>query len=611
MLLIDPEEGVIVDANPAAARFYGWSRRQLRGMQISRINTLSPEEIRREMRAARERKREVFQFRHRRADGSVRDVEVYSGPVRTSRRVFLFSIIHDVTDRKRAEEALRRSEKRYRTLFEQSADGIYVHGLDGTILDVNREAQVQSGYAKEELVGANVFDFHAQPSDQERIKALWQDWEPGQSFYFEDEHVHEDGSIYPVGVETGKIRLGEEALMLAIVRDLTESRRMEAQLRQAQKMEAVGRLAGGVAHDFNNMLNVILGHAHLGLDDLPADHPVRDDLLEICAAAERSAELTRQLLAYARQQTARPRVLDLNEIVASLLRMLERLIGENIHLRWRPGDSVSPVRIDPTQVDQVLANLVVNARDAMEGTAGEIVIGTEEVEVDEEHAAGEAGLDPGRYVVLSVRDDGCGMDPEMANLIFEPFFTTKETGKGTGLGLSTVWGIAKQNDGAVRVSSKPGEGTTFRVYLPVSSPARGGEEGEEAGSGSRVRGHETVLLVEDEPAILKLGARMLDRLGYRLLTAPTPGDALALARDHPGAIDLLITDVVMPEMDGWELAERVGTLHSDLRCLFMSGYTADVIADHGVVEEGTNFLQKPFSFEVLGEKVREVLDSPT
>jgi signal transduction histidine kinase len=385
-----------------------------------------------------------------------------------------------------------------------------------------------------------------------------------------------------------------------------EREKLQAQLFQAQKIESVGRLAGGVAHDFNNMLGVILGYTELALQGLSPDSPLYESLMEIGKAARRSAELTRQLLAFARKQTIDPEVLDLDGTIEGMLKMLKRLIGEDIDLVWRPGPGLWPVKMDPVQVDQILANLCVNARDAITGT-GRIIIETENVALDKEYCAGQAGAVPGDYVQLAVTDDGCGMDQETRSKLFEPFFTTKEVGKGTGLGLATVYGIVRQNNGFIRVDSEPGKGSTFRICLPRHRAANGRtrQEGRPLGT---MGGQETILLVEDEPAILKLAARMLGRQGYTVLAAATPGEALRLAREHGGGIDLLMTDVVMPEMNGRDLARKLIASYPGLKCLFMSGYTANVIAHHGVLDADVHFIQKPFSMQDLAARVRQVLE---
>jgi CheY-like chemotaxis protein len=371
-------------------------------------------------------------------------------------------------------------------------------------------------------------------------------------------------------------------------------------------MESVGRLAGGVAHDFNNMLAVIIGHTDMALERVNPAQPLSAELKAIRMAAERSANLTRQLLAFARRQTVAPKVLDLNDTIEGMLAMLRRLIREDIDLVWLPGEGLWPLSVDPSQVDQVLVNLCVNARDAIDGE-GRLTIKTANCSFDEEYSGHRPGSARGDHVLLAISDNGCGMDKETLSHLFEPFFTTKEVGKGTGLGLSTVYGIVKQNGGFINVDSEPGLGTTIKIYLPRHQGS-GAEAPQEAPAAVRSGHDETILLVEDEPAFLKIGKRMLERVGYRVLAARTPNEALSLAGEHAGEIGLLITDVVMPGMNGQQLAERLQALRPKLRCLFMSGYTEAVIAHHGVLKQGVHFIQKPFSHKDLADKVRQTLD---
>ncbi len=407
-------------------------------------------------------------------------------------------------------------------------------------------------------------------------------------------------SIAPVpGAEPPKV--------LVCLEDVTERWQLQAQFLQAQKMEAVGQLAGGVAHDFNNMLAVIIGRVEMVLMRLDSSSPNWSDLQEVEQAATRSAELTRQLLAFARKQTARPQVLDLNDTVSGTLKMLRRLIGENIELTWSPGPAAWAVRIDPSQVDQVLANLAVNARDAIDG-AGRLAIATETAVVTEAWSLDHPDATPGEYVVLCVADTGCGMSPDVRAHVFEPFFTTKDVGKGTGLGLATVYGIVRQNGGFIDVTSAVGQGCTFRMYLPrfAGELAPRGVEAAAPPPG----GAETILVAEDEPSILRLAETILARLGYQVLAAGSADAALALAASHAAPIDLLLSDVVMPNMNGRELAERLGAARPEMRTLFMSGYPADVIARSGVPGEHIRIVAKPFTIDALAREVREALDAP-
>lgn len=382
--------------------------------------------------------------------------------------------------------------------------------------------------------------------------------------------------------------------------------RLQSQLNQAQKMESVGRLAGGVAHDFNNMLTAIQGNVGLALDGLPPGSPLWENLQQIQICAHRSAELTRQLLTFARKQPTAPRLLDLNAAVEGALKMLRRLIGENIDLQWHPATGLKMVRVDPNQIDQVLANLCVNSRDAISGV-GTIALESANVVVDGAYCATHPGVSPGDYVVLTVRDSGCGMDEEVLRHVFEPFYTTKGVGQGTGLGLATVYGIVTQSGGFIDVSSEPRKGATFKVYLPAHLDQAAEPVTVDAASPAE-RGRETILLVEDEPTILRVGTLMLQRLGYTVLAAATPGEAIRLAEGHAGAIHLLLTDVVMPEMNGRDLAQRILSRHPKVKRVFMSGYSANIITREGVLEAGIHFMQKPFSMDTLAGKVRVALD---
>ena len=379
---------------------------------------------------------------------------------------------------------------------------------------------------------------------------------------------------------------------------------------QSQKLEAVGRLAGGVAHDFNNMLSVIIGNTELALERGSLTPALRAGLEEVRGAAVRSTELTGQLLAFARKQTIAPKVIDLNEAVERMLKMLRRLIGEGVELEWMPDADLWKVKIDTVQMDQVLVNLSINARDAIEGT-GRVTIETKNVSVDESYCSKHVYFIPGDYVMLAVSDNGHGMDRETLANIFEPFFTTKDPGKGTGLGLAMVYGIVKQNNGFINTYSEPGKGTSMKIYLPRyagrAEAAQGPSEEKGPGDGEN-GGTETILLVEDEPAILKMIKVMLEKQGYTVFAAATADEAIKITRERAGEILLLMTDVVMPGMDGVRLSIKLRTIVPNLKCLFMSGYTANVIAHHGVLDDGVNFIQKPFSMKMLAQKVRESID---
>ncbi len=566
-------------------------------------------------RQIREKGTGVVETVWRRKDGRLIDVLLASTPLDPSdlTRGVTFTAL-DITDRKQAVEELRENQQRLLFLLKNSSDSVVILDADGSQRYVSPSAERITGFPVAELQGKSLPQI-IHPDDLATVAKAWDEClaHPERTVTVQYRHVHKTRG-WVVSEAIAQSFLAEPSVngVVAAVRDVTERtraeeerRRLQDQLNQVQKMESIGRLAGGVAHDFNNMLGVILGQVELELARLAPENPLHAALSEIQKAGQRSADLTRQLLAFARRQTATPRILDLNQTVAGMLKMLERLIGEGIQLHWSPGQIPGLVRIDPSQVDQILANLCVNARDAI-GELGRVTIETDIVLVDQAFCASHADAVPGRYVVLSVSDTGCGMTPQVRSRLFEPFFTTKEQGKGTGLGLATVWGIVRQNQGFIDVETEPGEGATFRMYLPeqaqTPTPAPQEPPTTPASSGTGV-----VLLVEDEPMILKLAALMLERLGYTVIVAPTPEEAIRLAREATGPIDLLMTDVVMPGMNGRDLARTLQSLCPTIKCLFMSGYTADVIAHHGVLDAGVHFIQKPFSVNELATRVREAL----
>ena len=511
-------------------------------------------------------------------------------------------------------KALRESEERLHFLVKNSSDSLVILNADGSQRYVSPGAERITGFPIEKLEGKTL-DALIHPDDMQAIEAAWNEAveHPEKTVTVQYRHIHKTREwVFSEAIAQSFLNVPSINGVIASVRDITERKKAEEeknklqmQLTQSQKMESVGRLAGGIAHDFNNMLTVILGHTEMALDRLDPSLPLHANLQDIRKAAERSAFLTQQLLAFARQQTVAPKVLDLNRIVDEMLKILRPLIGEHIDLAWLPGKNPGQVKMDPSQIDQILANLCVNARDAI-GDAGTITIETNTVTLNEADAALHSAV-PGEYMLLSVSDNGCGMDAETLSHLFEPFFTTKELGKGTGLGLATIYGIVKQNNGCIEVASKPGQGAVFKIYLPrhlaESDPAEGMDAKKPEGLG-----HKTILLVEDEPMILEMTETMLKELGYSVLAASTPGQALHLAREHAGAISLLITDVVMPEMNGRTLAKNLLSLHPGLKRLFMSGYTANVIAHQGVLDEEVHFIQKPFTIKNLAGKVKEALD---
>jgi len=738
MFLLDPKDGTIVDANPAAAAFYGWPRETLTRMRVTEINTLSPEEVLAEMEEARRERRNHFEFRHRRADGSVRDVEVYSGPIRFGDRKLLYSMVHDVTERKRAEAAMEQSEAFQRAMIACSPVALYSVDLQGKVMSWNASAERMFGWSAEEVTGRPlpivpeeknaefaelrrlvmagrafsnlelvrvkkdgtrmecslstapilsdageiigimaamediterkragramaeserrfrllvesspdaifvqtrsrfvyvnraavelfgafsptdlidqpVFDrFHPDYHEavRERIRRLNEEKKAVSGL--EQVYLRLDGAPVHVDVSAVPLHYAGHDGALVFARDISErmaARKREAvledQLHQAQKMETMGRLAGGVAHDFNNLLSVILGNGELLLEDLPADHPGREELGEIHAATLRARELTRQLLAFSRKQVLETDSVDLNNVVSGFEKLLRRILREDIRLEPSLANQPLPVRADTAQLEQVLLNLAVNAQDAMpEG--GMLTVETSPVTLDGAYSEKKIDVEPGEYAMMSVSDSGHGMSENVKARLFEPFFTTKGKEKGTGLGLATSFGIVKQHGGHIFVYSEPGRGTTFKIYLPLemaleTAPAAPIEEPISAsGTGS-------ILVVEDDSVLARLAASMLRRGGYAVMRAGSVSDAMerAAARDVP--IDLVLTDVVMPEMNGPEVVDRIREYHPRAKALYMSGYTDNVIVRHGVLKEGVQFIQKPFSLRGLLDKVAAVL----
>jgi PAS domain S-box-containing protein len=501
-------------------------------------------------------------------------------------------------------------------VLDQIQDHVTVTDLEGKITFVNRAEMTTFRRAESEIVGSSIEIYGEDPargaSQREIVAKTLRDgiWR-GEVVNFTGDGVER---IMDCRTQTVLDESGTPVALCGIATDITdrvraeqEQKRLQDQLQQAIRVEAVGRLAGGIAHDFNNMLGVIIANTELALERVEADSLLAGELGEILKAARHSANLTGQLLTFARKQTIAPQVLDVNETVTRMLKMLRRLIGEDVELIWRPAEQICVVRMDPSQVDQTLTNLCVNARDAICGV-GTITIETRCLVVDEAFCRAHPEARPGEFVELTVCDSGCGMDSSLLVHLFEQFFTTKELGSGTGLGLATVDGIVRQNDGFITVASRPGEGTTFRIYFPRFLESPPVEQARPKPAPAELPGKETILLVEDEGALLRVARRILERLGYTVLAADNPVAAMALARDHQGPIDLLVTDIIMPQMNGRELSTAFLQQFPDARCVFMSGYTADVIASHGVLPEDVLFLQKPFTPDQLGTIIRVALD---
>jgi two-component system cell cycle sensor histidine kinase/response regulator CckA len=516
-------------------------------------------------------------------------------------------LVSQGVERKRAEQELRESEERYRDLVENAHDIIYSHDLNGNYTSINKAGEQITGYARAEVLKLNLAQAIA-PEHLARPREMMSRKLAGESVTaYEMDIIAKDGRRIAVEANTKLVfQDGVPVGVQGIARDVTERKHLEEQLRQSQKMEAIGQLAGGVAHDFNNLLTAINGYSSLALQRMNGNDPIRGYLEEIKKAGDRAANLTRQLLAFGRKQMLQPLALNLNDVVADMNKMLRRLIGEDIRLTAKFDPALKKIKADLGQIEQVLVNLVVNARDAMP-QGGQLTIETANVELEREYVGKHVGVQPGSYVILSVSDTGTGMDDETKARIFEPFFTTKEKGKGTGLGLSTVYGIVKQSGGNIWVYSEPGQGTTFRVYLPQLLAAAKPIE-KVATEAAAPGGSETILLVEDEDIVRGLARKILEQSGYNVLDARGGEEAIRLCQERSEPIHLLLTDVVMPETSGKEIAERLTTLRPTTRVLFMSGYTDEAIVHHGVLDSNVEFIQKPFTPMALAKKVREVLD---
>jgi PAS domain S-box-containing protein len=622
---ITAPDGRLLQINQAFADLLGYSIAEVQQLNFADVTHPADVALSQELtRQVRDGERESVRFEKRYVQkGGAHvwaDVGIALQRNAAGEPLYFITSITDISEQKRGEQRLRESEyffkatQRAAKVGSFKTDFVNGHWESSEVLD--EILGIGPGYDRStkgwlELV---------HPEDREAMhRHVREDVIAGGKPFAHEYRVirPSDGEVrWVLGFGTVDIDAeGKTISLIGTLHDITDRRRAEherarlqEQLSQSQKMESVGQLAGGVAHDFNNMLGVILGHVELALLQAGPESPLAADLAVVKRAAERSSELTARLLAFARKQPVAPKVLDLNGTVAGMVKMLERLIGEHIALTWRPGDGLWPVKVDPAQIDQLLVNLCINARDAIRDT-GEIGIETANAAFDAAFCSTHPTFAAGEYVRLAVRDTGCGMSEETQARIFEPFFTTKAQGEGTGLGLAMVYGIVKQNGGFIDVESAPGRGATLRIYLPrCAGEVPAADAGRPPASAPAPR--ETVLVVEDEPLILTVTTRMLAHLGYGVLAAKSPGEAFALAKQHAGGVDLLLSDVIMPAMNGRDLAAALLAQHAGLRCLFMSGYTADIIAEHGVLAAGVHFLQKPFTLQELEAKLREALAKP-
>jgi len=612
----------IVDFNSAAERAFGYSRAEALGKDMAEL--IIPPAFRELHRTGLARylatgagsmlNRRVELTAIRKGGGEF-PVELYIVPIKVGRSPLFTSYLRDITERRRAEALAREREEHIRLLLDSTAEAIYGIDTNGHCTFCNPACLRLLGYSdSSQLLGKDIHALihHTRPDGKPYAVedcCIYQAFRQGRGTHVDDEVLwRADGKSFAAEYWSYPVRR-EGQLVGAVVTflDISDRKRLEAQFQQAQKMEAVGHLAGGVAHDFNNLLTIISGYSEILLPGLSPGDPKREMILQIRQAGERAAGLTRQLLAFSRQTVLEPKILDLNELVRENEKMLRRLIGEDVQLATNLDPALAPVKVDPGQIGQVIMNLAVNARDAMP-TGGKLTIETGNVQLDETFVAMAPEAKPGRYVVLTATDTGIGMTPEIRAHVFEPFFTTKGPGKGTGLGLATVYGIVQQSSGFITVYSEPGRGTAFKIYFPAAD-GRVSTGKSFPGFTSLPRGAETILLVEDEDAVRSMVQLVLRQAGYTVLQASRGSGALRLAGEHVGPIHLLITDVVMPEMGGRELVERLARQRPDIKVLYLSGYTDDAVVRHGVLQAEVAFLQKPFTMAALTNKVREVLDA--
>jgi two-component system cell cycle sensor histidine kinase/response regulator CckA len=610
VIFMTDTSGTITYVNPEFVRLYGYAPADVVGRVTPRIlkggdvPTEDYEAFWRQLASGEVVRRE---FVNRTKSGELVHVESTANPIYTGRgRVGFLAVQRDITARKATEAALRESERRYRTLAEAAHDSIFIIDRDSRITYANAVSTERFGVRSQDAIGKKLDEVFPAAAAEEMWRDLSVVFTTGDRHSFETMFNTPNGDLW---LETWLVPMtsgpSPDAVM-GVARDVTARKTLERQLLQAQKMEAIGQLAGGIAHDFNNLLTAILGYSELVLDRVGQDADLASDVQQIRKAGERAGRLTRQLLAFGRKQLLEPQVVDLNDVLRELDKMLGRLIGEDVHIEFVAGPNLDRVKVDPGQMEQVIVNLAVNARDAMP-RGGTLRIATASVTLDRAGAERRPGMSPGRYVALTVQDSGCGMSPETVAHVFEPFFTTKPVGKGTGLGLAMVYGIVKQSGGHITIESEVGRGTTVTIYLPSVADAPTAREGTAATASST--GRETILLVEDETSVRQLMQRTLERAGYTVLPAPTVAEAIVIAKDQDRRIDLLLSDVVMPDLSGPDVAQRVVRLHPAVKVLYVSGYTNQIALDSGILSRRAAFLAKPFTPQALTTRVRECLDA--
>ena len=601
VIFMTDASGTITYVNPEFVRLYGYPSSEVVGRATPRIlkgGAATPDEYQAFWKQLANNEVVRREFVNRTKSGELVQVESSANPIFTAEgRVGFLAIQRGITARKATEAALRESERRYRTLAEAAHDSIFIVNHEQRIEYANAISAERFGISSQDAIGKRLSELFPAVTAEEMWRELSIVFASGQRHSFETRFDTPDGELW---LETWVVPMSGDGTapdaVMGVARDVTDRKRLERQFLQAQKMEAVGQLAGGIAHDFNNMLTAIIGYSELLLDRVRHDEALADDVEEIKRAGDRASRLTRQLLAFSRKQVWAPQVLDVNGVLADLHKMLGRVIGEDVRLEIAAAPDLDRVKVDPSQIEQVVVNLAVNARDAMP-KGGTLTITTRNVELDRFFVQRHVGAVAGKYVAITVQDSGCGMTAEVLAHVFEPFFTTKPAGKGTGLGLATVHGIVKQSGGYITIDSAPGAGTTVTTYLPSVNvtPAPAGSE--------------TILLVEDEPGVRQLMQRTLERSGYTVLKAPTATDAIAIAAHHRRPIDLLVSDVVMPDVSGPDVAQRISTLHPAMKVLFVSGFTHHIAIEPCSMSPRAAFLAKPFTPLALTVKVRECLDA--
>ncbi len=604
MFIFDPSTEIILEANSKACELYGFTHEELVGLSLKTITLDIPRgesEIRKALGTGSLKNFETIHFRK---DGTAVYILANASLIDYRGGKAMLSINHDITDRKRVDEVLRLQSAALQT----AANAIVITDRNGEIIFVNSAFSILTGYSAEEVIGKNPKILKSGRQIPDFYAKLWETINGGNIWKGELVNKRKDGSFYTEEMTIAPVRdeSGRLTNFVAIKQDITDRKQLQEQVLQSQKLDSIGQLAGGVAHDYNNILSVIIGYAHLLGTHMNADRDNKRAIESILTAANRGADLTKQLLAFARKEIISPKIININSSIESVEKMLQRFIGENIQLVSIPGKNLKNVKIDPTQFDQVLVNLAANSRDAIKGV-GTVRIETSNVSIDKTEPETHPGLTTGDFVRLSFADTGVGMDAETLKKIFEPFFTTKERGHGTGLGLSTVYGIVSQNNGKIFVASKPGEGTSIEIFFPASAEEK--QQVVTAEPEIISHGNETILVVEDEPDMLELTRTSLEKYGYKVLVAAEPIEALQRFREYFGKIQLVITDVIMPAMSGRKFIDEVRKLKPGMKTIYMSGYTANELDPEGVLKENVEFIQKPFTPTDLAKKVRHVLGS--